>query len=189
MKLNISTNTFLNFSGNDAFSFVDSLISNSIAESEYKFSYLLGPDGKVMFWFICSFSNQEFKMFQSEEVLKKMMEVFNKYKIRIDCNIEIFKEVNNFKIEVDGDKLNISQSNKLENNNSWEEVGLTLALPLNKIIDIGVLPNEINWLESFVNYDKGCFIGQEQTSRIKFRGKPRRILKTLPNSVQELVKI
>ena len=53
MSLNISSEVSLKFSGKDAFSFVDSLISNSISESETKYSYLLGPDGKVMFWFIC----------------------------------------------------------------------------------------------------------------------------------------
>ena len=83
MSLNISSEVSLKFSGKDAFSFVDSLISNSISESETKFSYLLGPDGKVMFWFICSLKNQEFQMYQSLEILEKMMEVFNKYKIRI----------------------------------------------------------------------------------------------------------
>ena len=44
MSLNISSEVSLKFSGKDAFSFVDSLISNSISESEIKFSYLLGPD-------------------------------------------------------------------------------------------------------------------------------------------------
>ena len=73
MSLNISSEVSLKFSGKDAFSFVDSLISNSISESETKFSYLLGPDGKVMFWFICSLKNQEFQMYQSLEVIEKMM--------------------------------------------------------------------------------------------------------------------
>ena len=69
MSLNISSEVSLKFSGKDAFSFVDSLISNSISESETKFSYLLGPDGKVMFWFICSLNNQEFQMYQSSDCL------------------------------------------------------------------------------------------------------------------------
>ena len=189
MTINISSEVSLKFSGKDAFSFVDSLISNSISESEIKFSYLLGPDGKVMFWFICSLNSQEFHMFQSLDVLVKMKEVFNKYKIRIDCDIEIFNEVNNFKVQIDGDKLNVVPSNKLEDNNSWDMLGLSLELPLKNIIDNGILPNEVNWLENFVDYFKGCFMGQEQTSRVKYRGRPRRILKTLPNSTQEIVKI
>ena len=31
-------------------------------------------------------------------------------------------------------------------------------------------------------------MGQEQASRVNFRGKPRRILKTLSNSTQEIIK-
>ena len=54
---------------------------------------------------------------------------------------------------------------------------------------MGLLPNEINWLESFVDFNKGCFMGQEQASRVNFRGKPRRILKTLSDSTQDIVKI
>ena len=189
MSLNISSKVSLKFSGKDAFSFVDSLISNSIPESEIKFSYLLGPDGKVMFWFICSLNNQEFKMYQSLDVLEKMTEVFNKYKIRIDCEIEIINEVSNFIVQIDDDKLNVIPSNKLENNNSWDMLGLSLELPLKNIIDNGILPNEVSWLENFVDYFKGCFMGQEQTSRVKYRGRPRRILKSLPNSTQEIVKI
>ena len=50
-------------------------------------------------------------------------------------------------------------------------------IALQKIIEIGLLPNEIKWLESFVDFYKGCFMGQEQASRVNFRGKPRRILK------------
>ena len=118
-----------------------------------------------------------------------LFEVFNKYKIRIDCDIEISKDVSNFKVQIDGDKLIVILSDKLEENNSWDMLGLSLELPLKNIIDNGILPNEVNWLENFVDYFKGCFMGQEQTSRVKYRGRPRRILKTLPNSTQEIVKI
>jgi len=107
MSLNISSEVSLKFSGKDAFSFVDSLISNSISESEIKFSYLLGPDGKVMFWFICSLNSQEFQMYQSLDVLEKMMEVFNKYKIRIDCDIEISKEVSKLSSKVKDEVVKI----------------------------------------------------------------------------------
>ena len=45
------------------------------------------------------------------------------------------------------------------------------------------------WLDYFVDFDKGCFMGQEQTSRIKFRGRPRRLLKTLDSKSQVIEKI
>ena len=51
MQILKSKNTMV-VSGEDAYSFIDSLVSNSINENENKFSYLLGPDGKVKFWFV-----------------------------------------------------------------------------------------------------------------------------------------
>ena len=43
MKVLKSLNS-LYIEGSDSYPFIDSLVSNSINENEYKFSYLLGPD-------------------------------------------------------------------------------------------------------------------------------------------------
>ena len=58
-----------------------------------------------------------------------------------------------------------------------------------KIINEGLLPNETKWLDDFVDFEKGCFLGQEQASRIKYRGNPRRVLITNENGLQEMSKI
>jgi folate-binding protein YgfZ len=84
--------------------------------------------------------------------------------------------------------LVLNPTNEAEHHLDWSEVELAYELPSLNIIESGLLPNEIKWLESFVDFYKGCFMGQEQASRVKFRGNPRRILKTLPNSTQEIVK-
>ena len=63
MKVLKSLNS-LNVEGSDAYTFIDSLVSNSINENEYKFSYLLGPDGKVNYWFIFSRQNDLIKIYQ-----------------------------------------------------------------------------------------------------------------------------
>ena len=65
---------------------------------------------------------------------------------------------------------------------------MALDLTILKIIESSLLPNEIKCLESFVDFYKGFSMGKEQASRVKFRGNPRRILKTLSNSTQEIVK-
>ena len=77
---------------------------------------------------------------------------------------------------------------KSEQFSDWIEIEFFYELPSLQIIEIGLLPNEIRWLESFVDFYKGCFMGQEQASRVNFRGKPRRILKTVSNSTQEIIK-
>ena len=179
----------LHIKGSDAHTFIDSLVSNSINENEYKFSYLLGPDGKVNFWFIFSRKNDLIKIYQSESNLIELKKVLEKYKIRIKCELNIVKKDKFFELIENEDFLNVKATNETGQHVTWFEIEMVYELPSLKIIQIGLLPNEIKWLESFVDFDKGCFIGQEQASRIKFRGNPRRILKTLPNSTQEIVKI
>ena len=187
MKVLKSLNS-LNVEGSDAYTFIDSLVSNSINESEYKFSYLLGPDGKVNFWFIFSRQNDLLKIYQSESNLIELKKVLEKYKIRIKCELNIVKEDVFFEISEKEDTLSVKSTNEAEHHLDWSEVEMAYELPSLNIIESGLLPNEIKWLESFVDFYKGCFMGQEQASRVKFRGNPRRILKTLPNSTQEVVK-
>ena len=187
MKVLKSLNS-LHVKGSDAYTFIESLVSNSINENEYKFSYLLGPDGKVNYWFIFSRQNDLLKIFQSEGNLRELKKVLEKYKIRIKCELSIVNEDKFFEFIEKGDSLIVNETNEPKQYVNWSEIEMRYELPSLQIIELGLLPNEIKWLESFVDFDKGCFIGQEQASRIKFRGNPRRILKTLPNSTQEIVK-
>ena len=138
----LKSKNYLKFTGVDTFSFVDSLISNSVKTDKLFFSYLLGPDGKILNWFICETKNEELYIYQEIENLNNLLQMFNKYKIRINCDLQIVNE-----------------------------------------------NNEVSWLDDFVDYKKGCFIGQEQTSRIKFRGRPRRLLKTTSSKTQIMEKI
>ena len=182
-----STNA-LDITGSDAYTFVDSLVSNSINENEIKFSYLLGPDGKVKFWFIFTFRNNEVKIFQTEENLLELKKLFEKYKIRINCELNILKDNTFFEISNIDETLMVQTSAISEKYFDWFEIEIMYELPSLNIIEMGLLPNEIKWLESFVDFYKGCFMGQEQASRVNFRGKPRRILKSISDSTQEIVR-
>ena len=184
----LKSSSSLHVKGSDAYVFIESLVSNSINENEFKFSYLLGPDGRVNFWFIFSRENDLLKIFQSESNLIELKKALEKYKIRIKCELNIVNEDKFFEIIDEEESLNVKVTNECEKYFKWSEIEMEYELPSVEIIKLGLLPNEIQWLESFVDFDKGCFIGQEQVSRIKFRGNPRRILKTLPNSTQEIVK-
>ena len=187
----LKSTSCMHIKGDDAYSFIDSLVSNSIIkkENENKFSYLLGPDGKVKFWFIYLIKNSELKIYQSEDNLTELKNVLEKYKIRINCELIISKEDSFFEVLPKEDLLIVQPTSESDQFLDWIEIEMIYELPSLKIIEMGLLPNEINWLESFVDFNKGCFMGQEQASRVNFRGKPRRILKTLPDSTQEIVKI
>ena len=110
MKVLKSLNS-LYIEGSDSYTFIDSLVSNSINENEYKFSYLLGPDGKVNFWFIFSRQNDLLKIYQSESNLIELKKVLEKYKIRIKCELNIVKEDVYFEIIVKEDFLNLKVTN------------------------------------------------------------------------------
>ena len=184
----LKSTSLMHVTGDDAYSFIDSLVSNSINDNEIKFSYLLGPDGKVKFWFIFEVKSNDLKIFQTEENLVELKKLLEKYKIRINCDLNISKNERFFKIYEKDQLLTVKSSSNTSKFVDWSQIELFYELPSFKIIEIGLLPNEIKWLESFVDFYKGCFMGQEQASRVNFRGKPRRILKTLPDLTQEIVK-
>ena len=118
MKVLKSLNS-LNVEGSDAYTFIDSLVSNSINENEYKLSYLLGPDGKVNFWFIFSRQNDLLKIYQSESNLIELKKVLEKYKIRIKCELNIVKEDVFFEINEKEDTLSVKLTNEAAHHLDW----------------------------------------------------------------------
>ena len=74
----LKSENYIKFTGKDALSFVDSLISNSVKTDILFFSYLLGPDGKILNWFICESNNDEFYIYQEIENLNNLLQIFNK---------------------------------------------------------------------------------------------------------------
>ena len=79
----------LTFEGEDAVSFLDSLISNEFVEGKITPSFLLFPDGKINYWFLTEKNGQVVNIYQNKDELLKIKETFEKYKIRIKCEIEI----------------------------------------------------------------------------------------------------
>tara|TARA_B100001996_G_scaffold378322_1_gene362316 strand:- start:697 stop:1263 length:567 start_codon:yes stop_codon:yes gene_type:complete len=185
----IESQNYLKFTGEDSLSFVDSLISNSVKNDNLFFSYLLGPDGKIINWFICESKNDEFYIYQEIENLNNLQQIFNKYKIRIKCELNIINEQKYFLIDISENSISVEEILEASQITTWKDIELIAQLPSKSIIESGLIPNEVRWLVYFVDFDKGCFMGQEQTSRIKFRGRPRRLLKTLNSKTQVMEKI
>jgi len=185
----LTVNKSLVINGKDAISFVDSLISNSLKDGMPKFSYLLSPDGKVSSWFIVYQAGSEVFIFQDNDKLIQIKEFLLKYKFRTDCNLNLIDVQYSFAITTKENELIINQIEEKNEIANFLKLEIQFDLPSKSIIEKGLMPNEILWLESFVDYFKGCFIGQEQTSRVKYRGRPRRILKTLPDGSQVIDKI
>ncbi len=185
----IKLDKVLTFEGEDAISFLDSLVSNEFVEGKIIPSFLLFPDGKINYWFLAEQSGDMVNIYQNGQELLKIKETFEKYKIRIKCDIEI-KEIDNY-IKINPDTFEAEIDNNFEVNNvvTWNEITLNTELPTLQTIENGLLPNETKWLLTFLNFEKGCFLGQEPVSRVNFRGRPRRKLITNSEGIQEFLKI
>ena len=179
----------LTFEGEDAVSFLDSLISNEFVEGKIIPSFLLFPDGKINYWFLTEKNGQVVNIYQNKDELLKIKETFEKYKIRIKCEIEI-KDIDVYlKINPDTFESGFENSFPGKDLHTWNEITLNTELPTAETIQNGLLPNETKWLLTFLNFEKGCFLGQEPVSRVNFRGRPRRKLITNETGVQEFIKI
>ena len=187
MTSNIQTEKVLKITGSDNVTFLDSIISNNIEQDNIKPSFLLGPDGKINHWFLIEEKNKEVFVYQDKKELNFILDSFKKYAIRIDCNFEIEDSI--ITLQVDLDKAILETTETKEESVSWYDFELNNELPTKEIVNAGLLPNETKWLDFFVDFEKGCFLGQEQASRIKFRGKSRRMLVTNELGIQEIIKI
>jgi len=185
----IKLDKVLTFKGEDAVSFLDSLISNEFVEEKIIPSFLLFPDGKINYWFLAEKNDELVNIYQNNEELLKIKETFEKYKIRIKCEIEI-KDIDvHLKINPDTFDVEFEHNYKGKDLFTWNEISLNAELPTIQTIANGLLPNETKWLLTFLNFEKGCFLGQEPVSRVNFRGRPRRKLITNEDGVQEFTKI
>jgi folate-binding protein YgfZ len=185
---NIKITHSLLVEGDEAIEFIESLISLDPEEGTFKTSFLLKPDGKIGHWFVIQKLEKNLNIFQSKEQLEEIKTSLEFYKIRTKCTLGIVEDERYIKVKINKDTFNFLETPDQENLLSWKELAILLELPLPEIIEEGLLPNETKWLDIMVDFNKGCFLGQEQASRVKFRGRPRRLLTSKGDS-QELIKI
>ena len=187
MNTVISTHS-LKIEGDDAIKFIESLISIDPMVNIFKTSFLLKPDGKVNHWFVIKRVNDKLFIYQSEQELTRIKESLDFYKIRTKCFLEIIKDEKYLGLVLHDDNFKFIENLDQKNIIDWADLSLILELPLPEITLDGLLPNETKWLDFMVDFNKGCFLGQEQASRVKFRGRPRRLLQSNKDS-QEFIKI
>ena len=178
----------LKIEGEDAVKFIESLISIDPVEKKLKTSFLLKPDGKVGHWFVVKRVSDDIYIFQSEHELNSIKKSLDFYKIRTKCTLEVINDEKFLALELEDKSFEFTETTNLTTFIDWEKLSLLLELPLPEITEAGLLPNETKWLDFLVDFNKGCFLGQEQASRVKFRGRPRRLLKSTLDS-QEFLKI
>jgi len=81
----IKIDKVLTFKGEDAVSFLDSLISNEFIEGKIIPSFLLFPDGKINFWFLTEQKGEVVNIYQNSEELLKIKKLLKNTKYELNA--------------------------------------------------------------------------------------------------------
>ena len=136
--------------GEERIDFIQNIITNDILnESKSLYSYILTPQGKILFEIKINLTNDCLEIICSNDQ-SDLLSYLEKYAKLSDISLQKFQL----------DKANFGESYFLD------------SLKMGKI-DTNFLPhstlNPSEVHDEYINYQKGCFVGQEVVSRIKHR--------------------
>lgn len=188
----------IHIEGNDRYDFLQGLITNDIEKLEsgkLLYACLLSPQGKFLHDFFIS-EGQEFLLLDCEggERAQDLYERLNKYRLRSDVQISVENNIPvygviNAEIGIKDprhedmgyrsfDKPNIAEE-PLE---TWDTHRIKLCIPDGSR---DLIPEKSTMDEgrmdqlNAVDYDKGCYVGQELTARMHYRGLGKKNLQTV----------
>lgn len=174
--------------GDEASNFLNSQTTNSIkslCDNSYQFDALLDLSGKVESFFITlKRSEKEFTLLVPFQIYEDSFARIQKFHIIEDVNfskvehnyaLKLFLEETelDFKGHFGSLKASIgikSDSENFEDSISFEDISTLLQVPIfDKTIKLNEIINNTLLSDLAVNYNKGCFIGQETVSKINSR--------------------
>lgn len=201
MTIKLSDRQIIEISGNDAAKFLQGLITNDINKSDKLiYSAMLNNQGRFLYDFFIfkqkeSYFLDSFKQ-RTEEIARKL----NFFKLKSDVTIKITPEINIYATKNDEtasfyDPRNPNMPNRLyttsEIPHSTDQNPYHQTRILNKIPESEhdltyekSIINEFNFDElNAIDYEKGCYIGQELTARTHHLGEIRKkiYLVTIPS--------
>lgn len=174
------------FTGPDALRFLNDLISQEmgdLAVSESRRSMLLGPDGKVdhLLWVIRSEGG--YGLVTDPGRGPELAATLGRYRIRVDVDIIqeedsvwlVIGDSDGYDVSwgtvprrlVIGDKPDLPQGGEEDYERARIEAGEPVV---GREIDRSTIPHETGLVATTVDFDKGCFLGQELVGRIEARG-------------------
>ncbi len=194
-KVSILNNrSVIKISGKDNLLFLNNIITNDLEKINYKelfITTLLSPQGKILFDFFIVKNEDHFLIECSKNQLNDLINKFKLYSLRLDVTFE--KEnldviISNYFYQDEISRKDIRFKNndiyrhftKIKKNiinyslKDWYDrlrfVNLCpegeLEIPSNKLY-----PFEIDIIyDKGIDFDKGCFIGQEVIARVKYKG-------------------
>ena len=143
--------------GEERIDFIQNIITNDILnESKSLYSYILTPQGKILFEIKINLMNNCLEIICSNDQ-SDLLSYLEKYAKLSDISLQKFQL----------DKANFGESYFL-NSLKMGKID-TNFLPHSTLI-----PSEVH--DEYINYQKGCFVGQEVVSRIKHRQLQKKII-------------
>ena len=157
----------ISISGEERFDFIQNLITNDLNKIDKTlYSYLLTPQGKILYEVQIQKLNESYDILCTNDQLN-LFEYLDKYSKLSEISLK--------KLSIDSMSfgknylLNLFKDGKIDSN---------------FLKHSNYLPSEIN--DEYVDYKKGCYVGQEVVSRIKHRQLKKKILECLKKSLKIL---
>lgn len=193
----------IHLEGADRHEFLQNLITNDIQKltpDHMVYACLLTPQGKFLHDFFVIEGN-DFTLLDCEggERATDLYERLNKYRLRADVQISV--EPNNNVYAIFGADIGLPDPRHTKMGNRsfekpdlpeqpfemWDEHRIALTIPDgSRDLIVGTSTMDEAHMDQLgaIDYDKGCYIGQELTARMHYRGLGKRHLQTM--NVNEL---
>ena len=191
--ITLANRSLIAVSGNDCGDFLQSIITIDLAtdDKELLSSCFLSPQGKLLNQFFIKKEKNQFLIDLHKKSLKSFIEKLQLYKLNADVYFEEMKDLevvicldNEFEDSFPDPrhkdlgwrgirKKGSSKTNQL--NYEKKKISLGIVEEGEDFISGEFFPIELNFdhLNS-ISFKKGCFIGQEVTSRMHRKGKPKK---------------
>ena len=187
-------------SGTDRVSFLQSLISNDVTlldQQNCVYSCLLTPQGKFLYDFFITEANDDALFMDCEggERLQSLAKLLNMYKLRADVTIDTQDNIDVYAMigaehgikdprHPDMGYRSFDKPEGLDEKpfEEWDKHRITLTIPDGSR---DMIPNKSTLSEGNIDklnglsYEKGCYIGQELTARMHYRGLAKKHLQTV----------
>ena len=195
--IKLSNRSVLSVNGADAEKFLQGIITcnvEKISNNSSSYGAILTPQGKLLYDFIIYRKNKDFFIDTSKLVANDLVKLLSIYKLRSEVsineqnNLSVFVSINNKiknisnidpRLEELGTREILSSDNELcttdQSLYEKEKINLGIAEVGSEINPGEVFPMEAN-LDHLkgIDFKKGCFIGQEVSSRMYRKGNAKK---------------
>ncbi len=158
----------ISISGDESFDFIQNLITNDLNKiDKILYSYLLTPQGKILYEVQVEKSNKGYDIICTNDQIN-LFEYLDKYSKLSEISLK--------KIYIDSMSygknylLNLFKDGKIDSN---------------FLRHSNYLPSEIH--DEYVDYKKGCYVGQEVVSRIKHRQLRKKNIRVFQQISKDLI--